>query len=328
VTSVTRKIWAAEAPANIALIKYMGKTNTTENRPSNSSFSFTLDHLTSRVELELDSKLTSDTWEPLQGSEFDAFTLSEKGQKRFLKHLVFLKEKFGFRGFFHLRSANRFPSDCGLASSASSFAALTIVSCQALSELTHAKPLSPAQIGDLSRQGSGSSCRSVFTPWAVWTAEGVEAIELPYKSLLHQVVVVNDQIKSVSSSEAHTRVTSSLLFNGRTERAESRLKDLLAALRAQNWADAYQITWAEFWDMHVLFETSQPTFSYMTPGSLKVLQFAQTEFWQKTGDGPLITMDAGPNVHLLYRPDQAAMLAKIEAKFASGFRVLSLDGGK
>ena len=42
-------MWFAEAPSNIALIKYMGKD--TGNIPSNSSLSFTLDKLISRVEI-------------------------------------------------------------------------------------------------------------------------------------------------------------------------------------------------------------------------------------------------------------------------------------
>ena len=35
----------ASAPANIALIKYMGKTDVLSNRPTNSSLSWTLGHL-------------------------------------------------------------------------------------------------------------------------------------------------------------------------------------------------------------------------------------------------------------------------------------------
>ena len=34
--------------------------------------------------------------------------------------------------------------------------------------------------------------------------------------------------------------------------------------------------------------------------------------WEKEGDGPLITMDAGPNIHLLYRLDQADMAFKFK----------------
>lgn len=314
-------MWKAEAPANIALIKYMGKTDVTSNRPTNSSFSYTLDHLKSFVELELDPNANDDHWESMTGQRF--LHLSEKGQIRFLKHLKFLKDAFQFQANFLVRSGNGFPSDCGLASSASSFAALTQAACAALSELTGKKQLSTSDIAEFSRQGSGSSCRSFYSPWAIWNSEGVRPIKLPYTQLVHQVVVVDDKVKLVSSSEAHKRVTASALFKGRIERVEQRLRDLLTALKSQKWSDAYEITWAEFWDMHVLFETAKPSFGYMNADSLNILRYAQREVWGKNQDGPLVTMDAGPNVHLLYRPDQIDIAKDIERQFGSKFRVIS-----
>jgi diphosphomevalonate decarboxylase len=313
------KVWKSEAPANIALIKYMGKVEGTSNRPTNSSFSYTLDHLKSYVELSLTDG--DDSWSSMTGNRF--LHLSEKGQARFLRHLKFLKDAFQYEGSFHVTSGNGFPSDCGLASSASSFAALTKVACEALPELTGKKVSTLSEIADFSRQGSGSSCRSFFTPWCVWSAEGVRPVELPYQNLVHQVVVVDDHVKAVSSSEAHKRVTSSLLFKGRVERAELRLRDLIHALKNEKWSDAYEITWAEFWDMHVLFETARPSFGYMNADSLAVLRHVQREMWQKNGDGPLVTMDAGPNVHLLYRPEQLELAKEFQQALRQKYTIIS-----
>ena len=56
--------WLAHAPANIALIKYMGKKDESSNNPDNSSLSYTLNNLLSTVKLEkIDS--AHDVWEPL-----------------------------------------------------------------------------------------------------------------------------------------------------------------------------------------------------------------------------------------------------------------------
>ena len=44
--------WFAQAPANIALIKYMGKENEHTNSPANPSLSYTLPHLLSHVTLD------------------------------------------------------------------------------------------------------------------------------------------------------------------------------------------------------------------------------------------------------------------------------------
>ena len=50
--------------------------------------------------------------------------------------------------------------------------------------------------------------------------------------------------------------------------------------------------------MHALFETSLPSFGYMTAESVEVLHKVR-EYWRKHDSGPLVTMDAGANVHLL-----------------------------
>jgi diphosphomevalonate decarboxylase len=128
-------------------------------------------------------------------------------------------------------------------------------------------------------------------------------MQLPFQNLKHQVILCDQNVKTVSSSEAHQRVTTSDLFKGRPERAEERIKNLIQALSTQNWKSAYEISWAEFWDMHLLFHTAVPAFFYMNPLSLKCLM-ELNEYWNLKKDGPLITMDAGSNIHLLYRPDQ------------------------
>ena len=301
--------WSASAPANIALIKYMGKTDVHNNIPSNASLSYTLDHLRSTVELESYAGL-SDRWEPLANAQGKLLQLNEQAQQRYLTHLAMLKQHFGFAGHFIVRSNNNFPHNAGIASSASSYAALTLCACQALSELMH-KPL--PYLGEqarLSAKGSGSSCRSFFQPWAIWQEDNISGLELPYKQLLHQVIIVEKQTKAVSSSEAHQRVSSSLLFAGRPARAETRLAELLTSLKTEDWQRSFELVWQEFWDMHALFETSNPSFGYLTADTLTVLSHVKN-LWQQQADGPLVTIDAGPNVHLLFRPEQINLMKQI-----------------
>lgn len=327
------KKWMARASSNIALIKYMGKLDTATgesgNKPTNSSLSYTLPHLSSFVVLEPSSLKAVDSWAPLtshEGLRFEALELSEKGRTRFLDHLANVKSMFGVRDSFLVRSVNDFPSDCGLASSASSFAALTMAAVEACADISGKARPSVYEAAEISRRGSGSSCRSFFAPWSQWGAEGArEVSDLPQTDLVHQVVVVNDSVKAVSSSLAHRRVATSDLFRGRPERAEERVHDFTRALRDNQWAQAFEIAWAEFWDMHALFETSRPSFGYMTAGSLDVLRTVRSATWDEKGDGPLVTMDAGPNVHLLYRNDDAGMAQarELEQVFQSRYQVFS-----
>jgi len=308
--------WLGQAPSNIALIKYMGKKDSTKNLPDNPSLSYTLHDLLSNVSLEVYPG-KKDFWEPLHTPGMAEFTLSDGAQQRFLKHLAFLKDQFKYTDAFIVRSCNNFPHSSGLASSASSFAALTQCAVLALSELTHTPLPSIAEQANLSRVGSGSSCRSFFSPWALWDGDHVSRIDLPYQQLIHEVIIISHDVKKVSSSQAHQLIQTSPLYRRRNERAQTNLNELLQAFREHDWTAAYQICWREFQDMHELFSSCAQPFSYITPRTQEVLNHLQT-LWAREHDGPIITMDAGPNVHVLYRPDQAEMARRFKQDYLIG----------
>jgi diphosphomevalonate decarboxylase len=271
--------WLAKAPANIALIKYMGKKEQTENVPINASLSYTLNKLLSLVSLELIDQ-DDDDWQPLDNS--DAFkdqvtspTLSEQGKVRFINHLKKMKSLYQFEGSFLIRSANTFPMDAGLASSASSFAALTIAANKALSELTGNNLLeSNEQLARFSQTGSGSSCRSFFSPFALWQENSISAMDFP-QVLESMVVVACDEKKAVSSSLAHQRIQSSPRYGERATTANQHLQMLIKALEENDWERAFNITWKEFMDMHQLFHTACPPFSYINQHSEAILALCQ-----------------------------------------------------
>lgn len=312
-------IFKSSAPSNIALIKYMGKLDTANNQPTNASFSLTLDRLTSTVELESDPTLKADEWAPLTGAGLYSIELSEKGRTKFLNHLDRVRKHFGVEGFFRVRSANNFPSDAGIASSASSFAALTLAARSAMTELGSSRKVTMSDLAEISRLGSGSSCRSFFGPWVIWDKEGVRPVEATSIQIDHELIVVDAGKKTVSSSDAHKRCLTSALFQGRPERAEKRLSQLLGALRSQDWQQCFELTWSEFWDMHALFETSQPSFGYIKPGTIAVLDQVR-ELWATEKDGPLATLDAGANVHLLWRADQSNLKAEFKKRSGEASR--------
>jgi diphosphomevalonate decarboxylase len=308
--------WLATAPANIALIKYMGKKEVGSNLPDNPSLSYTLNNLKTMVRIE-STESEIDSWQPLDEPGYDKLALSSTGQSRFLKHLQFLKDQFEYKGNFLIRSGNNFPLGSGLASSASSFAALTRCAVKALSELTETDLLSNDEQAKLSRLGSGSSCRSFYEPWALWNGEEVHAITLPYHDLVHQVIVINKQEKKISSSEAHQRVKTSDLYSTRPARANANLKQLLEALKSKNWPMIYKLCWDDFQDMHQLFSTCKAPFTYMTEETHAILDLLQN-IWRQFQDGPIITMDAGPNIHLLYRADQKELADQFKIKHIAG----------
>lgn len=314
-------------PSNIALIKYMGKLQSQMNQATNPSLSVTVPYLRSYVRITPIEE-TQDRWSALVWPQTDKLVLSEKGQKRFLNFLQLLKDQWGLKKCYLIESANSFPSDCGIASSSSSFAALTMaVFCQAVQEGCVQSPVSLNQLANLSQRGSGSSCRSFFKGAAIWDGQQVVRQEFNLlKGLYHQVYLVETGIKQVSSSEAHQRVSSSLLFSNRVDRVKQRLQDLMVNLNhSPNWHQCYQVVWSEFWDMHALFETSVPAFGYLSSDSLRVLEQVKN-FWNQFQDGPLVTMDAGPNVHLFWRADQKEQVTNWKNHFQSYLNYPQLAG--
>ncbi len=309
-------MWFAEAPANIALIKYMGKKDETKNIPDNPSLSYTLPKLVSYVQVE-PSTSVYDRWEPLTLPGALPFMLSQKGQQRFLNHVRLLKNHFGFQGSFIIRSCNNFPHSSGLASSASSFAALTKCLIRAINEIQSQPETSIDEQAQLSRLGSGSSCRSFYAPWVQWEDASVKPIELPYSNLIHQVILISHAEKEISSSRAHQYAKTSPLYAQRSLRATASLKLLKAALESKQWHDAYLICWREFQDMHQLFSSASPSFSYINNNSQQLLSILQ-DVWTHKKDGPIVTMDAGPNIHLLYREDQHELSQQFKTDYLVG----------
>lgn len=333
----------SSAPSNIALIKYMGKidsrsgssntsmtnaatvTEFSRNRPTNSSLSWTLQHLRTHVRIrplegEQAEVAEADVWRPFIRQDLLVMELSEVGLAKYLNFFAELKKEFKLKGFYEIESGNNFPSDAGLASSASSFAALTMVAHELYKKNGGQSVYTPKELAKLSQKGSGSSCRSFFKTWSLWHSTGAEGINLPFENLHHLVIICDDKKKAVTSSEAHIRVLTSDLFKGRPERAEERLQSLITHMRAKNWKQCFHICWNEFWDMHTLFHTSNPPFVYMSDQTMKALN-SLLRFWQQYDDGPLITMDAGSHIHLLFREDQLELKQNIETAFAPHFKI-------
>ncbi|MCJ8277461.1 MAG: diphosphomevalonate decarboxylase [Bdellovibrionales bacterium] len=211
-------MWSADRGANIALIKYMGKKDEGINLPTNSSISWTLKHLRTKVLIE-PNKGASDMWLPIKTPY--PFQMSAEGKKKYITHFQRIKKHFGVDGHFTISSGNNFPADCGIASSASSFAALTEAACLAFTEMT-GKNIDTVDKARLSSQGSGSSCRSFYDGWVMWEDDKIKSVETKIDNINHMVVIVGDGRKKVSSSQAHKKVKTSSLFPGRIERAEAK----------------------------------------------------------------------------------------------------------
>ena len=215
----------------------------------------------------------------------------------------------------HIESANSFPHSSGIASSASSMAALASCIVEIGIKEKHIKPANKQKlISELSRLGSGSACRSAYNGWALWgkteiipNASDLFAVDInvvvhpEFKSIRDAIVIVNRQSKKVSSSAGHQLMDKHPYKENRIQQANRHTAKLLYALKTGDWETFGQIAENEALSLHALMLSSNPGFLLLEPESFQIID-AVRQFRENTSVPLYFTIDAGPNIHLLY-PD-------------------------
>jgi diphosphomevalonate decarboxylase len=284
----------ARAQANIAFIKYWGNRNEDLRLPENSSLSMNLDGLYTETTVIWDD--TQDTNNLMLNNK------QEVGQAlaRVVKHLDHLRERVsGLPQYATVISTNNFPMGAGIASSASSFAALTVAAVGAAGIVLSEKVLST-----LARLGSGSASRSVPTGFVEWhrgddhQSSYAESIAPPdYWDLVDVIVVVSDSHKKVGSTEGHQSAHTSDLQTGRLLHVYDRFKVCKDALLNQDFLSFAEVVEEDSNLMHSVMMTSRPPLFYWKPASVAVMQ--EVKHWREEGLQVCYTLDAGPNVHCI-----------------------------
>ena len=282
------------APVNIALSKYWGKRDDVLNLPMNGSVSISLPGLGTETTLQI-SKVAYDSVR-LNNELLDASNPFSKRLSAFLNH---------FRApntFFDVVTINTVPTAAGLASSASGYAALVL----ALNDLFDWQ-LSPKQLSLLARLGSGSASRSLFSGFSVWhkgqQTDGLdsfaEAIETTLPGLCVGLVKVNTAQKPISSTLGmQNTVNSCDLYQAWPKQAEKDMATVLQAIEQQDFELLGQTAEHNALSMHATMMATWPPIVYWQPESVAAMQTV----WQlrKQGIAVYFTMDAGPNLKLLF----------------------------
>lgn len=290
----------AEARANIALIKYWGRSNGELNLPLTSSISLTVDKLVTRTTVET--------------AERDSLTINGARQSgaplaRAVKHLDRLRARAKSSQRFHVDSHNSFAASAGLASSASAFAALTIAGFAALQ-----CDVSPREASTFARMGSGSAARSIFGGFVEWHAgktheeSFAEQIAPPEHFDLHDVVLMLDEgEKKVGSQDGHHLAETSALNDARIARVPALLKDVREGIQKRDVARLGRAAEEDALLMHAVMMTSQPALLYWSPRTIEGLHAVRQ--WREEGLQVYATIDAGPNLHLICEGKDARAVA-------------------
>jgi len=290
----------AKAHTNIALIKYWGKRNEILKLPMNNSLSLTLDALYTKTTVEFQSDLENDTFY-LNGNVKQGTSLQRV--KDFL-HLI--RRASGKNEYALVQSENKVPTAAGFASSASGFAALAAAATKAVGMDLNDKDLSR-----LTRQGSGSACRSIYGGFVEWQ-QGKEldgsdsfAVQLErenYWDIRVAAVVLFEEEKTVSSSEGMKRtVDTSVFYQGWVDSIPADLNAMKAGIQEKDFEKVGTIAEANCLRMHGTTLGSNPPFTYWLHGTLAVMETVQK--MRREGIPVYFTIDAGPNVKVLYLPE-------------------------
>ncbi len=236
-------------------------------------------------------------------------------EKRIRAFLESIKPKYGFLDAYHLdmNSSNTFPHSSGIASSAAAFSALAL-GLTSIAHIVSSKPLDEQQFmneaSHLSRLGSGSACRSVYGSYAVWGAMSEaysDSYAMPVQSDVHPVyaemqdaiLIVSAQKKKVGSSAGHALMEGHPFASARYDQALFHMKQLLAALKSGDLDAFVRIVESEALSLHAMMMASNPGFVLMSANTISIIDRIRA-FRQEAKIPICFTLDAGPNVHLLF----------------------------
>jgi diphosphomevalonate decarboxylase len=252
-----------------------------------------LDGLYTETTVAWDQSLEADTLH-LNGQDETGIAL-----RRVQNHLDRLRTRLGIHLHAQVKSRNNFPMGAGIASSASSFAALTVAAVTAAD--IH---ISEKEMTTLARLGSGSASRSISDGYVEWYAADshersfAESIApATHWDLVDVIAVISQSEKAVGSTEGHQSATSSDLQPARIAGASQRLANCKHSILTCDFESFATVVELDSNLMHAVMLTSQPPLIYWLPGSLRLMK--DVAQWRKEGIPVCYTLDAGPNVHCL-----------------------------
>jgi len=286
----------AVAGTNIALVKYWGKRDAALNLPAAGSLSLTLEGLGTRTTVRFSDDLDADRL-VLAGTPADP-----RATARVSAFLDRVRARASARARAEVVTANDMPTASGLASSASGFAALAVAATRAAG-----LALSPAELSELARLGSGSAARSIFGGLVEMArgerADGRDAVAAPvaggdWPDLRLVVAVTSEGAKSVGSTEAMERTArTSPYYAAWLASVPGDLADARAAIAARDLPRLGAVAERSALRMHASALAADPGILYWNAATVAAMETVKA--LRARGCAAFFTIDAGPHVKVL-----------------------------
>jgi diphosphomevalonate decarboxylase len=281
----------ARAPINIALIKYWGKKDINEVLPYNPSLSLSLDIFETITSLsKQQSKQPTFTINGVQDRKVKERTL------HFLKHF----NKGEIPTYLKIETINTGPTEAGLASSASGFAALAVAANRFFET-----NFTFDQLASITKKGSGSAIRSLLGGCVLWETSGkIKQIKWPFDDVIMGIIVINANKKKLGSTKAmQMTVDTAPTYQNWVERATCDAVLIQEAILKKDFSSLGLITEQNALLMHQVIEDTIPKISYLNTESHQVIKAIQDARLNKAFNA-YVTMDAGPNVKVMIKKDE------------------------
>ena len=296
------------ATSNIAFVKYWGRIDHQLRLPMNGSISMNLAAAYTTTTVEFDPNLDNDQ------IDVASTPLNQKQAARVFQQVDRIREIASVDTRVRVASQNNFPMGAGIASSASAFAALTVAAAHAAG-----LSLDEKQLTILARQGSGSACRSVPSGFVEWHygevsddsfAETIAPTD--HWDIRDLIAITQTEHKAVGSSKGIELVTTSPFNDRRVELAHQSMDIIRQAILDHNWTQFGEETEREAVRLHMIAMTSNPPIFYWSPVTMRLIKSVIE--WRNDGLEIYFTIDAGANVHIMARGQDAD---KIQGKLAN-----------
>lgn len=292
----------AQAPSNIAFVKYWGRKDEVLRLPENGSISMNLSTLLTTTTVEF--------------GDFENDHVSFNGKiedlenNRAIKHIDRIRKIANLHKKVKIITENNFPTGTGLSSSASGFAALTLAGVSAAG-----LKLSKKDLSILARQGSGSACRSIPDGFVEWkdgdTSEEsyAESVFSPdYFEIADVIAVVSTEKKFLATSEGQKSARSGIFFEKRLEGIPEKINKVKKLIEEKNFTEFGDLIEREALEFHSILFTSNPPLFYWTPGTVAVMKYVQG--LRREGLECYFTINTGQDVHVISRNEDAEKVSE------------------
>ncbi len=311
------------SPSNIALVKYWGKRF--PQLPQNPSISFTLSESVTTMTINYayrDKRPDNFVKLFFEGKRNPAF------EERIAKYIRSIEEYLPFLTFFELeiKSSNTFPHSSGIASSASSMSALALNLCHLEDRLFQpfaTKEDFLAKASFLARLASGSASRSIYLGFTIWGkspyvagSDDEIAIPLPipvhrkYQDLQDRILITASGKKAISSSTGHRLMDEHPFRECRYRQAHQNIEKLCDILSRDDWEAFATTVEEEAMSIHALMISSRHAYTLMNENTWNIINSLR-EIRKKHAIELTYTLDAGPNVHLIFPAERKQIIDKI-----------------